>query len=179
MMQAGGGNWTHGISNDLVTWYTPQHFLFANYCALPTPVSPKVHHDGRDRPCHFQGHSVGLSPQGPCDGTVSFPNLDKPPYNGSTPVILYGPDCNEKLKPGVGTGVGDAPRVELALPRGPADSTLRDWVKQLPGPVVFDGTPCSFLGRVWKSEVGDYWNTVCALDGIKPPGPATLPRIRA
>eukprot|EP01045_Picozoa_sp_COSAG04_P032722 COSAG04_NODE_6510_length_1312_cov_1.080791_1_plen_204_part_10 len=108
------------------------------------------------------------SHQGPCDGSASFPDLGKAPYDGSTPVILYGPDCNQPVKPPsppppLGAGLGDAPRVEVALPKDPSDPMLRDWEKVAPGPVTFDGTPCSFPGHVWKSSKGDYWNMICAL----------------
>ena len=33
---------------------------------------------------------------------------------------------------------------------------------------MFEGTPCSFPGHVWKSTQGEYWNMICALDGQKP-----------
>ena len=64
---------------------------------------------------------------------------------------MYGPDCGHGLspppQPSLGrAALGDAPRVELALPKDPTDPMLRDWVKQTPGPVVFEGTPCSFPG---------------------------------
>lgn len=98
---------------------------------------------------------------------MSFPDLG----NGSTPVILYGPDCNQPIDRGAagkGWDSGDAPRVEVALPADPSDPMLRTWVKQMPGPVRFDGAPCSFPGHVWKSENGEYWNMVCAYNGAHP-----------
>ena len=131
MLQAGGGNWTHGIAaSPAGPWYT-----------LADALSRETKSD-----VPWDSH------QGPCDGTVSFPDLGKPPYDGSTPVILYGPDCNQPV-----SGANDAPRVEVALPAEPSDPTLKTWIKQMPGPVRFDGTPCSFPGRVWRSEKGDYW----------------------
>ena len=57
----------------------------------------------------------------------------------------------------LGARVGDAPRVEIALPTDVgSDAFLTNWVKTQPGPVTFDGTPCSFPGRVWKSKKGSY-----------------------
>merc|ERR1712194_341446 len=76
---------------------------------------------------------------------------------------MYGPDCAKPLKPS-----NDAPRVEPATPKDPSDPMLREWVKTQPGPVKFEGTPCSFPGRVWKSKVGNYWNMLCALNGGAP-----------
>lgn len=149
MMQAGGGNWTHGVAPTAAgPWFTEIDALNrATNASLP-----------------WDSH------QGPCDGSTSFPDLGKAPYDGSTPVIMYGPDCNQKLNPGqVGSGLGDAPRVEVALPLDPSDPMLRDWVKQTPGPVVFDGIPCSFPGHVWKSTTApNTWNMICALDGKSP-----------
>ena len=120
--------------------------------------------------------------QGACDGTVSFPDLGKPPFDGSTPIIMYGPDCGKPLPkpppppPGNSALVEsvdpemkttDTPRVEIALPADVAsDPYLTNWLKTQPGPVTFDGTPCSFPGRVWKSKVGNYW---CARS---PPAPS-------
>ena len=155
MMQAGGGNWTHGVAHTAAgPWFTEIDALNrATNASLP-----------------WDSH------QGPCDGSASFPDLGKAPYDGSTPVIMYGPDCNQKLGPPgppgqqqLGAGLGDAPRVEVALPADPTDPMLRDWVKQTPGPVVFDGVPCSFPGHVWKSTTApNTWNMICALDGKSP-----------
>ena len=152
MMQAGGGNWTHGVSTTAAgPWFTEIDALDrATNASLP-----------------WDSH------QGPCDGSASFPDLGEAPYDGSTPVIMYGPDCNQKLGPPgkqqLGAGLGDAPRVEVALPADPSDPMLRDWVKQTPGPVVFDGVPCSFPGHVWKSTTTTHtWNMICALDGKSP-----------
>merc|ERR1712072_427174 len=137
MNQAGGGNWTHAISADLAHWFHIDDALGRN-------------------------GSSSWDHSGPCDGTASFPNLGYGPYDGSTPVIMYGPDCGQPI------GSNDAPRVEPALPADPTDPYLRKWVKTPNGPVKFDGTPCSFPGRVWKSKAGNYWNMLCALDGKTP-----------
>jgi hypothetical protein len=143
MMQAGGGNWTHGVAA------TPAGPWFTEIDALNRATRASLPWD---------------SHQGPCDGSASFPDLGHAPFNGSTPVILYGPDCNVPI-----TQVGDAPRVEVALPKDPSDPFLREWVKQAPGPVVFNGTPCSFPGHVWKSTAApNTWNMICALDGKSP-----------
>lgn len=109
---------------------------------------------------------------------MSFPDLGKVPFDGSTPIILYVPDCGVPIPDQLEDGharVGDAPRVEIALPGAnfvpgavAADPYLTDWIKTQPGPVKFTGTPCSFPGRVWKSKVGNYWNMLCALDGKSP-----------
>ena len=48
--------------------------------------------------------------------------------------------------PEVSVGVGDAARMEVAWPAstGPAgDPYLVKWNKALPGPVTFEGLPCS------------------------------------
>ena len=108
-----------------------------------------------------------------CDGTVSFPDLGRDPFNGSAPVILYGPACGKPvagvvdtgLRTRSRTGVGDAPRVEVALPQDANDPYLTTWEKTQPGPVVFEGTPCSFPGRVWRSKIGPYWNMLCSFNG--------------
>ena len=86
-------------------------------------------------------------------------------HNDRSTGFRYGPDCGKPLKP---HKLGDTPRVEPATPKDPADPYLRDWVKTPNGPVVFDGVPCSFPGRVWKSKVGEYWNMVCAYNGAHP-----------
>ena len=102
-------------------------------------------------------------------------DLGTAPFDGSTPIIMYGPDCGKPIpdggsgSAGLGAKVGDAPRVEIAKPADVSgDPFLTNWVKTQPGPVSFDGTPCSFPGRVWKSKVGNYWNMLCALDGNSP-----------
>ena len=73
MMQAGGGNWTHFVSNDLVHWHHLRDALDSG------------------------GPNITFPDRGPCDGSVSFPNLGAPPYDGSTPVILYDADCGTPL----------------------------------------------------------------------------------
>lgn len=164
MNQAGGGDWTNAVSSDLVHWYHLKHALDAG---------------------HNGGHNWG----GPCDGSLSFPDLGVEPYNGSTPVIMYGPDCRCTRSRGCvinGTNATqpppqpqqlhashpmDAARIEVALPVDPAgDPYLANWVKTTPGPVTWQGgsLPCSFPGRVWKSKSGKYWNQVCALNGSHP-----------
>ena len=88
--------------------------------------------------------------------------------NSSRPWTPRGrlPDSpNSSGKPLPSVGLGDAPRVEPATPADPSDPLLREWVKTQPGPVVFDGVPCSFPGRVWKSKVGEHWNMLCAFAG--------------
>lgn len=113
-----------------------------------------------------------------CDGTVSFPDLGRAPYNGSTPVMMYGPDCGDPLPPELPAkpppppphnNVGDFPRVAVALPAtNGADPYLTDWRRPAGDPVTFDGVPCSFPGRVWKSTQGPYWNMLCAYGGRTP-----------
>ena len=62
MCQKGGSDWTNIVSNDLAHWFT-----------LPDALDgqPNSTWDG-----------------GVCDGTVSFPNLGKAPYDGTAPVML-------------------------------------------------------------------------------------------
>ena len=149
MNQAGGGNWTHAISNDLVHWF---------HIADALGRGPKA---------------STWDDQGACDGTVSFPDLGKAPYDGTVPILMYGPDCGRDLPPGegglrAGAKSGDAARIEVCLPKEPESPYVTDWIKTQPGPVHFEGTPCSFPGRVWKSKVGNYWNMLCALNGGAP-----------
>jgi hypothetical protein len=78
MLQAGGGNWTHGVAASAAgPW-------FAEIDALTRATSASLPWD---------------SHQGPCDGAASFPDLGRAPYDGSTPVIMYGPDCGHGLNP--------------------------------------------------------------------------------
>jgi hypothetical protein len=146
MAQHGGGNWSHQVSNDLVRWWS-----------LPDALD---------------GNASSSWDQDTCDGVVSFPDLGRAPYNGSTPVMLYGPDCGKKLPPtpppGGNVGSGDYPSVAVALPaHDGTDVHLTKW-EASSNPVSFDGVPCSFPGRVWKSVVGARWNMLCALDGRGP-----------
>ena len=117
MCQAGGGNWTHAVSNDLVRWKRVKDAL------------------GRGPKNSTWDHS------GPCDGTASFPGGSV----GSAPVILYGPDCADKKNQfqHFQAGVGDFPRVGVARPADPSSPLLLEWVK---GPInaTFVGSPCSF-----------------------------------
>lgn len=153
MMQAGGGIWTHSVSNDLTRWY---HLIDALGSGGPNITFPD---------------------KGPCDGSLSFPDLGAPPYNGSTPVIIYDADCGAPLPknetPPSGPFSrhhvpGDVARLEVARPHDPTDPYLTRWEKTVPGPVSFDGLPCAFPSRVWKSEIGDYWNMLCDVDGEQP-----------
>jgi hypothetical protein len=67
----------------------------------------------------------------------------------------------------------DAPRINVARPADPDDPYLTNWIKGAPGnpgPATFNGIPCSFPGRVWKSKVGAYWNMVCAKAAAWPAG---------
>jgi hypothetical protein len=162
MNQAGGGDWTNAVSADLVHWYHLNHALD------PSTRGPLAREKWG----------------GPCDGTLSFPNLGRDPYNGSTPVILYGPNCrctrgrgcniNGTAAQPAAQGLGavqpmDAARIEVALPADPDDVYLSKWVKNQTGSVRWEGsTPCSFPGRVWKSRKGNYWNQVCAFNGSSP-----------
>lgn len=149
MAQKGGGNWTHCISNDLSHWYT-----------LPDALD---------------GEPNSTWDQDTCDGTVSFPDLGHSPYNGTAPIMLYGPDCGGALPPlppagtdvGASSGSGDYPRIAVALPAlGATSPLLVDWTNR--SEVSFDGVPCSFPGRVFKSEKGPYFNMLCAWAGRAP-----------
>eukprot|EP01051_Picozoa_sp_SAG22_P015187 SAG22_NODE_1951_length_3269_cov_3.468139_4_plen_164_part_01 len=86
-MNQGGGQWAHAVSNDLVHWHHAKGVL-----------------------------GNGVEGFQPCDGTVSFPDLGAAPFNGSAPVIMYGPNCGTPVKPapnGSASWLGstDAPRV--------------------------------------------------------------------
>ena len=148
-----GGGWAHAVSNDLVHWHHVKEALA----------------DWRSNPSWDQVQ---------CDGTVSFPDLGEPPFNGSAPVIMYGPDCGTPVpKPngsaaGHGLGSADAPRVGTARAAVPVSPYLLDWVKPKPDrPVRFEGIPCSFPGRVWKSKIkNDTWNMLCAQAAPWPAG---------
>eukprot|EP00041_Stephanoeca_diplocostata_P017920 m.370352 g.370352 ORF g.370352 m.370352 type:complete len:629 (+) comp20858_c0_seq34:199-2085(+) len=135
MCQAGGGNWTHAVSNDLVRWFRVQDAL------------------GRgDKDSTWDRF-------GPCDGTASFPGASQ----GEAPIIMYGPDCAD------GTGfppisahrLGDYPRAAIARPADPSSPYLLQWIKG-PSNATFNGEPCSFPGKVWKSSVGDRFNMLCS-----------------
>ena len=157
MNQAAGANWAHAVSSDLVHWHHVKEAL-GNY-----PSNPSW-----DR--------------AQCDGTVSFPDLGAAPYNGSAPIIMYGPDCGTPVpKPNGsssragGLGTADAPRVGTARAAVPVSPYLLDWVKPRQSgertPVSFEGIPCSFPGRVWKSKVKNgTWNMLCAQAAPWPAG---------
>ena len=87
------------------------------------------------------------------DGTLSFPDLGEPPFNGSTPLILYGPDCGVSVP------------FNVAVPADPTDPFLTNWLNRGPAGshVTFSGIECQFPGRVWKSTRGKYWNMLCSL----------------
>ena len=138
-----------GISNDLTHWYT-----------LPDALD---------------GEPNSTWDQDTCDGTVSFPDLGNAPYDGTAPIMLYGPDCGGALPPlppaaggaDVGASSGDYPRIAIALPAlGATSPLLVNWTNR--SEVSFEGVPCSFPGRVWRSKVGPYFNMLCAWDGRVP-----------
>ena len=88
--------------------------------------------------------------KGACDGTLSFPDLGGAPFDGSSPVILYGPDCGVSVP------------FDVAVPADTDDPYLTNWKNRgQPGHVTFEGIECQFPGRVWKSRVGPYWNLLC------------------
>lgn len=157
MCQGGGSKtssgdsvgWTHAVSEDMV------HFRHLKPALVST------------------ASSSWDNKMGPCDGTVSFPDLGHGPFNGSVPLIIYGPDCNQpgdEIELRAGSNAGDVPRMEPATPADPTDALLRDWVKTEGGPMAFEGTPCSFPGRVWRSKVGAYFNMLCSWNGLSNAG---------
>jgi hypothetical protein len=87
-------------------------------------------------------------------GTLSFPDLGEPPFNGSTPLILYGHDCGVSVP------------FNVAVPADPTDPFLTNWLNRRPAGshVTFSGVECQYPGRrVWKSTRGKYWNMLCSL----------------
>ena len=154
--------WAHAVSADGAHWYHIEQVLIpgTNPGGAPDNNSSEDAYD--------------------CDGTVSFPDLG----SGPTPVIMYGPDCGVIVPPPNSSGRGDsatgaalrstdAPRINVARPADPDDPYLTNWIKGAPGnpgPATFNGIPCSFPGRVWKSKVGAYWNMVCAKAAAWPAG---------
>ena len=154
---AGGKVSGHAFSH-LVSTDGGVHWRRITDALIPTPGST---YDGHD---------------GDCDGTVSFPE-------GIGPVILWGADC--------GTGkwpppkppspphrrqlTSDYPRVAVAMAVNVTDPLLRSWRKN--GLVAWsDPTqPCSFPGRVWRSDPNvtgkpPHWSMVGtgAKEGPKP-----------
>jgi len=75
-----------------------------------------------------------------------------------------GPDCADGA--GFPGEVGDYPRAAVARPLDPADPHLIKWVKGPHNVSFVNGSaasePCSFPGKVWKSEVGDHYNMLCS-----------------
>ena len=137
MFQSGDGpppygwRWAHKVSNDLVHWYP-----------IADALTPKM------------TENTTWDDKGACDGTLSFPDLGTAPFDGTVPVILYGPDCGVNVS------------VELAVPADPDDPFLANWVNgggEAAGHVTFEGIECQFPGRVWKSEAGPYWNMLGSL----------------
>jgi hypothetical protein len=99
----------------------------------------------------------------PCDGDGAEKGC-----GGKGAMLAYQFTCDNGASGALGSG--DAPRMEVVLPVDPehSDPYLSRWVKTQPGPVKFDGIPCSFPGRVWKSKNGNYWNQLCAVNGLNP-----------
>ena len=162
---AGGKVGAHAFSH-LVSTDGGAHWERLVDALIPTPGSA---YDGFD---------------GDCDGTVSFPD-------GIGPVILWGADCGTgkwpPKPPGSGFGPppsqprrqlsADYPRVAVAMATNASDPLLRSWTKSKVNPVVWaDPTqPCSFPGRVWKSDTKltgkpPHWSMVGtgAREGPKP-----------
>ena len=80
MFQSGDGTppygwrWAHKVSNDLVHWYP-----------IADALTPKM-----------TEHTT-WDDKGACDGTLSFPDLGTAPFDGTVPVILYGPDLGSRI----------------------------------------------------------------------------------
>ena len=131
---AGGKVGAHAFAH-LASTDGGAHFRRLTDALIPTPGSP---YDGFD---------------GDCDGTVSFPQ-------GIGPVILWGADCGTGKWPPKPPGPPpararrDYPRVAVAMAANATDPLLLGWRKTRQNPVVWsDPTqPCSFPGRVWRSD---------------------------
>ena len=114
------------------------------------------------------------SADGDCDGTVSFPE-------GIGPVVMWGADCGRgKFPPDAAAAAvpsqrhtqdqraprtRDYPRIAMARADNASDPYLKRWNKSVANPISWaDPTrPCSFPGRVWRSDAGGkrHWSMVC------------------
>ena len=61
----------------------------------------------------------------------------------------------------------------------PLSPYLFDFAKPKQEAVTFEGMPCSFPGRVWKSKRGPYWNLLCAEAAAWPAGGTGKPDVAA
>lgn len=120
-------SWGHVISKNLATWQR-----------LPDALTPNL-----------TNYEHGEA----CDGSISFPE-------SLGPVMLYGPGCDHSGLHArashlarVGARLGDTPVVGVAWP-DPTDPTLENWTKAASNPVHFavGSPPCSFAGRVWRTD---------------------------
>jgi hypothetical protein len=97
--------------------------------------------------------SIGFPDVAPCDGSFSFPDLGKAPYNGSTPVVVYDAACGIPLGPKAEgrLGVGDdIDRLEVARPADPSD------------PYVSTACPCTVTHRTLVRLLS-WLSTLCAM----------------
>ena len=118
------GNWSHGVSNDLVSWFLVEDALDSGPkdSAFPDvgPVRAATNLPPAPLGCYVTDRCCAQ-----CDGSFSFPDLGAAPYDGSTPLVVYDAACGVPLNPNGEGRLGvsdDVDRLEIARPADPTDA---------------------------------------------------------